>query len=136
MARLLPVLTLVAVGGMVVLYLNSPMGPGAPMSRNPMYMIFPVMMVISALGTLAHTARGRTAEVNASRRDYLRYLDAVAVEAGKPRVSNMFRRIGSIPIPRRCGRWWVVGECGSADPLTRTSVVFGSVWARHRWRPC
>ena len=83
MARLLPVLTLVAVGGMVVLYLNSPMGPGAPMSRNPMYMIFPVMMVISALGTLAHTARGRTAEVNAGRRDYLRYLDTVAVEAGE-----------------------------------------------------
>ncbi|WP_234803667.1 methylmalonyl-CoA mutase family protein, partial [Mycolicibacterium diernhoferi] len=40
--------------------------------------IFPVMMVVSVLGTLAHTARGRTAEVDAGRRNYLRYLDELA----------------------------------------------------------
>ncbi len=78
LARLLPVLMLVAVGGMVVLYLNASSGPGAAAPRNPMYLIFPVMMVLSVLGTLAHTARGRTAELNAGRRDYLRYLDTVA----------------------------------------------------------
>lgn len=83
LARLLPVLMLVAVGGMVVLYLSSSTGPGATTSRNPMYMVFPVMMVISVLGTVAHTARGRTAELNAGRRDYLRYLDAVAVETAE-----------------------------------------------------
>ncbi|MDZ7885674.1 MAG: type VII secretion protein EccCa [Mycobacterium sp.] len=81
LARLLPVLMLVAVGGMVVLYLNASSGPGASAPRNPMYLIFPVMMVLSVLGTLAHTARGRTAELNAGRRDYLRYLDTVAAEA-------------------------------------------------------
>lgn len=77
-ARLLPVLMLVAVGGMVVLYLSAPAGAGSSTTRNPMYLIFPVMMVVSVLGTLAHTARGRTAEVDAGRRNYLRYLDELA----------------------------------------------------------
>lgn len=80
-ARLLPVLMLVAVAGMVVLYLTSSAGPGAGPARNPMYMIFPVMMVVSVLGTLAHTTRGRTAELNANRRDYLGYLDAASADA-------------------------------------------------------
>ena len=74
-ARLLPVLLLVAVGGMLVLYLTS---PATSATRNPMYLIFPVMMVASALGTLAQTGRGRTAEVDAGRRSYLRYLDELA----------------------------------------------------------
>ncbi|XJF11782.1 type VII secretion protein EccCb [Mycobacterium sp. AMU20-3851] len=77
-ARLLPILMLVAVGGMIVLYLSSPAGSGASATRNPMYLIFPVMMVVSALGTLAHAGRGRTAELDAGRRTYLRYLDELA----------------------------------------------------------
>lgn len=96
MARLLPVLMLVAVGGMVVLYLNASGGPGAAAPRNPMYLIFPVMMVLSVLGTLAHTARGRTAELNAGRRDYLRYLDTVAATtretAQQQHVSDHWRQ--------------------------------------------
>lgn len=79
LARLLPVLMLVAVGGMVVLYLNSPTAAGPAAPRNPMYLIFPVMMVVSVIGTLAHTTRGRAAELDCGRRDYLRYLDSVAV---------------------------------------------------------
>ncbi|MBI5735969.1 MAG: type VII secretion protein EccCb [Mycolicibacterium neoaurum] len=78
LTRLLPVLTLVAVGGMAVLYLTS--GPGVTAARNPMYLVFPVLMAASVLGTLAHTSRGRTAELNAGRRDYLRYLDGVAAQ--------------------------------------------------------
>lgn len=79
LTRLLPVLMLVAVGGMVVWFLTS--GPAATAARNPMYLVFPAMMAVSALGTLAHSARGRTAELNTGRRDYLRYLDAVADQA-------------------------------------------------------
>lgn len=78
LARLLPVLMLVAAGGMVVLYLTSPSGAGSGAARNPMYMLFPVMMVVSVLGTLAHTTRGRSGELDVGRREFLRYLDTVA----------------------------------------------------------
>lgn len=67
----------VAIGGMAAVYLSSGQGT----SRNPMFLLFPVMMLASAMGTLAHTFRGRTAELNAARRGYLRYLDDVADDA-------------------------------------------------------
>ena len=75
LARLLPVAMVVATVGMMALYFTS--GSGA--MRNPMFMFFPVMMLMSVVGTLAYGARGtnRTAEVNVDRRDYLRYLDTV-----------------------------------------------------------
>ncbi|KAA0118304.1 type VII secretion protein EccCb [Mycolicibacterium sp. P9-22] len=119
LARLLPVLMLVAVGGMVVLYLSSPAGPGATPSRNPMYMIFPVTMVLSVLGTLAHTARGRTAELNAGRRDYLRYLDTVAAETGETAWKQHVSAHWSHPDPTVL--WTLVGgrrmwERRSGDP--------------------
>ncbi|MHA3023475.1 type VII secretion protein EccCb [Mycobacterium sp. BMJ-28] len=73
LARLLPLVMLVAVGGMAAVYLTSGQGT----ARNPVYLLFPVMMLASAMGTLAHTFRGRTAEIDAGRRGYLRYLDSV-----------------------------------------------------------
>ena len=44
-----------------------------------MFAVFPVMMLISAVGTMAFGGRGanRIAEVNEDRREYLRYLDEV-----------------------------------------------------------
>lgn len=131
LARLLPVLMLVAVGGMVVLYLTSPIGSGAATSRNPMYMIFPVMMVVSVLGTLAHTARGRTAELNTGRRDYLRYLDAVAVAAGETARKQHVSEHWTHPDPTVL--WALVGgrrmwERRPADPdfcLVRVGVGTG-----------
>ena len=75
LARLLPVAMVVATVGMMALYFTS--GGGA--MRNPMFMFFPAMMLMSVVGTLAYGARGtnRTAELNVDRRDYLRYLDTV-----------------------------------------------------------
>ena len=77
LARLLPVAMVVATVGMMALYFTS--GGGA--MRNPMFMFFPVMMLMSVVGTLAYGARGanRTSEINVDRRDYLRYLDTVDV---------------------------------------------------------
>lgn len=131
LARLLPVLMLVAVGGMVVLYLTSPMGAGATPSRNPMYLVFPVMMVISVLGTLAHTARGRTAELNAGRRDYLRYLDTVAADVGETAHRQHVSAHWTHPDPAML--WTLVGgrrmwERRPADPdFCRVRVGLGSV---------
>ncbi|GFM17154.1 type VII secretion protein EccCa/type VII secretion protein EccCb [Mycobacterium sp. PO1] len=73
MARLLPVVMIVAVAGMSAVYLTS----GAP--RSPTFLLFPVMMAVSLVGTLVYGARGagRGAEINAQRAEYLRYLDTV-----------------------------------------------------------
>jgi S-DNA-T family DNA segregation ATPase FtsK/SpoIIIE len=75
LARLLPIAMVVAVVGMLLLYLSS-----GSASRSPMFMFFPAMMLVSVLGTVAYGARGtqRIAEINADRRDYLRYLDGLS----------------------------------------------------------
>ncbi|MEH3132216.1 MAG: type VII secretion protein EccCb [Mycolicibacterium neoaurum] len=69
---------LVAAGGMVILYLS---GDRLATARSPMYLVLPVMMLVSVLATAAHGMRGGTAEIDAGRRDYLRYLDEVARDA-------------------------------------------------------
>ncbi|MCV7263105.1 type VII secretion protein EccCb [Mycolicibacterium poriferae] len=73
MARLLPLVMIVAVAGMSAVYLTS----GAP--RSPTFLLFPAMMVVSLVGTLVYGARGagRGAEITAQRAEYLRYLDTV-----------------------------------------------------------
>jgi DNA segregation ATPase FtsK/SpoIIIE, S-DNA-T family len=72
LSRLLPAVMIVATAGMMGIYFTS----GASAMRNPMFMLFPVMMLASLLGTVASGARGgsRIAEINQDRRDYLRYL--------------------------------------------------------------
>jgi len=81
LTRLLPVAMVVASAGMMAVYFTS----GTGSLRNPMFMFFPVMMVISLLGSVAFGARGgsRTAEINQDRRDYLRYLDSVDTTIAK-----------------------------------------------------
>lgn len=75
LARLLPVAMVVAAAGMMLLYFTS----GNSSGRGPMTGLFPVMMVMSVIGTLAYGARGtqRGAEIGRQRRDYLRYLDGI-----------------------------------------------------------
>ena len=70
---LMPAAMLVAALGMALLYFTS----GS--SRSPMFMMFPVMMLVSVIGSLAYGSRGtrRTGELDQDRREYLRYLDAL-----------------------------------------------------------
>jgi S-DNA-T family DNA segregation ATPase FtsK/SpoIIIE len=70
---LLPAAMLIAALGMALLYFTS------GTSRSPMFMLFPVMMLVSVIGSLAYGSRGtrRTGEVDQDRREYLRYLDAL-----------------------------------------------------------
>jgi S-DNA-T family DNA segregation ATPase FtsK/SpoIIIE len=79
LARLLPVALVLAMVGMMIVYFGS----GAAASRGPMFTLLPVMMVMSALGTLAYSVRGngRTAELNRGRRNYLNYLDGIDIAA-------------------------------------------------------
>ncbi len=57
---ILPIVLVVAVGGMVVVMMRT------GMMRNPMFMLFPVMMAVSAVGMLAGTLSGgnKTAETD------------------------------------------------------------------------
>ncbi|AFM15862.1 type VII secretion protein EccCa/type VII secretion protein EccCb [Mycolicibacterium chubuense NBB4] len=74
LARLMPVAMVAAVAGMSALYLTSGAAP-----RSPMFLFFPVMMLVSTLGTLAYGGRGARggAVLNVQRATYLRYLGSV-----------------------------------------------------------
>jgi S-DNA-T family DNA segregation ATPase FtsK/SpoIIIE len=86
LARLIPVATLVAAGGMMALYFTS----GGAASRGPMFMFFPVMMLASVVGSLAYGNRGanHTAQLNEDRRSYLAYLDALDEAVAKAAVDQ------------------------------------------------
>lgn len=113
--RLLPVLMIVAMVGMVVLFVGS----GA--ARNPASLLFPAMMAVSAVGMLVHGGRGttRTAEVDEGRKDYLRYLSRlrgdVTEYAYRQRESLAWRH------PEPAALWTLSGtrrmwERGKSDP--------------------
>ncbi len=105
LARLLPVATIVAAVGMMAFYFTS----GAGAMRNPMFMFFPVMMLVSVLGTLAYGARGtnQIAELNENRRDYLRYVDALDRAVAKTADDQSQSRHWSHPAPDAL--WTLVG---------------------------
>ena len=77
--RMLPVVMVVAMAGMMVLFVSS----GAAAARNPSSLLFPAMMVVSSIGMIAHGrgAGARAAELDEGRKDYLRYLGRVRDEA-------------------------------------------------------
>jgi DNA segregation ATPase FtsK/SpoIIIE, S-DNA-T family len=114
--RLLPVLMVVAVIGMMALFISS----GTAVARNPASLLFPTMMLVSAIGTIAYGGRGatRTAEVDENRKDYLRYLgrlrDDVVGNARKQRESLVWQH------PDPAALWTLAGtprmwERGNAD---------------------
>jgi S-DNA-T family DNA segregation ATPase FtsK/SpoIIIE len=72
-ARLLPVGMVLAMGGMTILYFTS----GAASSRGPMFLLLPVMMLVSVFGSVAYRSGGarRGGELDEDRRSYLRYVD-------------------------------------------------------------
>ncbi|QVI27437.1 type VII secretion protein EccCb [Mycolicibacterium neoaurum] len=116
LVRLLPVVMLVAAGGMVILYLS---GDRLPTARSPMYLVLPVMMLVSVLATAAHGMRGRSTELDGVRRDYLRYLDEVAGDAAATAGHQRANLYWTHPDP--AALWTVVGtarmwERRASDP--------------------
>lgn len=79
--RVTPVLMLLAMAGMLVFYFRS----GSVTGRNPMFLLFPAMMVLSMIGSTVLGSRGtrRAGEIDADRREYLVYLDAIGECAGR-----------------------------------------------------
>ncbi|OMB78565.1 type VII secretion protein EccC [Mycolicibacterium conceptionense] len=81
LARLLPLVLVVAVLGMIAVYVTS----GAAASRGPAATMFPVMMAMSAIGTVAYSLKGngRAQQIHRDRCEYLRYLDGIDAVAGE-----------------------------------------------------
>jgi S-DNA-T family DNA segregation ATPase FtsK/SpoIIIE len=117
LARLLPLAMMVAAVGMMALYFTS----GAGAMRNPMFMFFPAMMLVSVVGTLAYGSRGtnRTAEINENRREYLQYIDTLDVAVTGSAEEQHRSLHWSHPAPESL--WTLVGgsrmwERGPEDP--------------------
>ncbi|MDQ4104841.1 MAG: type VII secretion protein EccCa, partial [Actinomycetota bacterium] len=69
--KILPVVMIVAVLGMVAYIFTS-----GEARSNPLFLMFPIMMVVSTVGMFIGNGRGgqAKAEMNEDRKDYLRYL--------------------------------------------------------------
>ncbi len=95
--RLAPVLMLLAMAGMMVFYFRS----GSVTGRNPMFLLFPAMMVLSMIGTTVLGSRGarRAGEIDADRREYLVYLDAIGECAGRTAAEQHHRLHRNHPPP-------------------------------------
>lgn len=105
LARLLPIAMVVAALGMTALYFTS----GAGSNRSPMFAFFPIMMVMSALGSMAYGMRHDQlgAELDRDRRDYLRYLDDVERAAAETAVAQHHHAWFVHPDP--AALWTLVG---------------------------
>ncbi|MEH6819200.1 MAG: type VII secretion protein EccCa [Dietzia psychralcaliphila] len=115
----LPIVLVVAVVGMIVVMMRT------GMMRNPMFMLFPVMMAVSAVGMLAGTLSGgnKTGETDELRKDYLRYLgqtrDIVRETAAAQRAAALWRHPDPVELPALVGtpRMWERDE-RDAEHLT------------------
>ncbi|KUI09129.1 secretion protein EccC [Mycolicibacterium acapulense] len=113
LARLLPLAMLVAAVGMMAVYFTS----GAGANRTPMFAFFPVMMVMSVLGTMLYGARGgadRAAEIDRNRRSYLRYLDGIDEEVVVTAVEQRRQLYSRHPAPELL--WASAGSRRTARP--------------------
>jgi S-DNA-T family DNA segregation ATPase FtsK/SpoIIIE len=75
LVRLMPLLTLLATAGMVVVLVRS----GAGVAHNPMFLVFPIVLAASAVTTMTQAGGGRqrTAELDTDRDRYLSYLETL-----------------------------------------------------------
>ena len=105
MVRLLPIVTAIAtVGAMAVAYYSR-----SAVARNPSFLIFPLMMLVSTVTTVVANADRRRGAINAERADYLGYLSdmrAAAVDTATAQHQSLF---WCHPDPDSL--WTLVGGC-------------------------
>lgn len=104
LARLLPVaLSLVGMGVMAAMFTA---GTGA--ARNPMFLAFPAMMLVSSVVTgLTGRARRQGGSVDADRDHYLSYLSALSRSVSEIAVAQLRSAIGRHPDPDTL--WTLIG---------------------------
>lgn len=105
LTRLLPLMLVVAMAGMIAVYVTS----GAAAGRGPASAMFPIMMVMSAIGAAAYSFRsdGRARQLHRDRCEYLRYLDGIDAVAAETGRSQWLGLHGEHPAPARL--WTLAG---------------------------
>ena len=105
LTRLMPLVTLLVTAGMVVVLVRS----GAGVARNPMFLMFPVMLAVSALTSMAQAGSGRrrNAELDADRGRYLAYLSALGCQLAADALAQRQWMLWAHPAPDAL--WTLVG---------------------------
>ncbi|WP_166906865.1 type VII secretion protein EccCa [Mycobacterium sp. DL440] len=100
MMRLMPFVMLVAVIGMIALMITV---GGRDMARSPMFLLFPMMMIMSMVGMFMGGGKGNgkaAAELNEERKDYFSYLANLREEADTTGAEQRTALEWSHPDPR------------------------------------
>jgi DNA segregation ATPase FtsK/SpoIIIE, S-DNA-T family len=105
MTRFLPVvMALATVGMMAALFFSR-----SAVGHNPAFMTFPLMMLLSAVGTVVSGADRRRGEINAQRAEYLGYLSDLRDAAVKTAAAQRYSLAWRHPDPDTL--WTLVGGC-------------------------
>jgi ESX secretion system protein EccC len=103
--RFLPVVTALATVAAMAMVFHSGLGG----MRNPAFMLFPVMMLVSAVATVVSGADRRGGEINAERTQYVRYLSTLHSIAVKNSAAQHHSLNWCYPDPDAL--WTLVGGC-------------------------
>jgi DNA segregation ATPase FtsK/SpoIIIE, S-DNA-T family len=105
MTRLMPVIMAIAtVGMMAVVFLSR-----SAVAHNPAFMMFPLMMLLSAVVTVVSGADRQRGEINADRAEYLGYLSDLRGAVVKTAAAQCYSLVWCHPDPDTL--WTLVGSC-------------------------
>jgi DNA segregation ATPase FtsK/SpoIIIE, S-DNA-T family len=105
LVRFLPIVTAIAtVGAMAVAYYSR-----SAVARNPAFLIFPLMMLVSTATTVISNADRRRGAIDAERADYLGYLSEMRAEVVNTATAQHQSLIWCHPDPDTL--WTLVGGC-------------------------
>ena len=105
LVRFLPIVTAIAtVGAMAVAYYSR-----SAVVRNPAFLIFPLMMLVSTVTTVISNADRRRGAINAERADYLGYLSDVRADVVNTAAAQHQSLFWCHPDPDTL--WTLVGGC-------------------------
>jgi DNA segregation ATPase FtsK/SpoIIIE, S-DNA-T family len=105
MTRFLPVVMAIATVGTMAMVFVSRSG----VARNPAFMMFPLMMLLSAVATVVSGADRRRGEINADRAEYLGYLSDLRGAVVKTAAAQRSSLVWCHPDPDAL--WTLVGGC-------------------------
>ncbi|MGW4773507.1 type VII secretion protein EccCa [Nocardia sp. NPDC004278] len=98
LARLMPLVMVVAVVGMLALFVMM----GKQLLSNPFMLMFPMMMLMSMAGMMMGFGRGgpkSATELNEERKDYFRYLDQIRKDTRRTGLKQLESLTWSHPEP-------------------------------------
>jgi DNA segregation ATPase FtsK/SpoIIIE, S-DNA-T family len=103
--RLLPVVTALATVAVLAMAIHARLG----VMRNPAFMLFPVMMLVSAIATVVSGADRRGGEIDTERTEYLSYLSGLRAIAINTAAAQHYSMNWCYPDPDAL--WTLVGGC-------------------------